>query len=389
LNFRATIQKELDTFFKLVDGQDYSIRKVTKGAFSQARSKIDFLVFKRLNKVAADTFYEKKQCIKWHNFRLLAVDGSRVQLPNHESIKEEFGTHLMGPKADSCKSLGLISVLYDVLNLITLDASIGKYADSERDHLINHLERTEKGDLLLLDRGYPCFWLLFLMKAKGLEFCVRLKGDWWNLVNEFSKEPGLEKIVHLNLPRKDKGKLSQYPHYIATSIQVRLIKVILSTGETEILCTSLLDKDEYKREEFKALYNKRWVIEEDCYKMLKCRTELENWSGKTALSVKQDFHAKILLLTILAAYKHPIEEKVKEEFKKGEGRKYDQQLNNTFALSVLREGFIGIFIKKQLNKVMDYMDQIIYKTREIIRPNRNNERKKKPKQQWYSSYKHY
>ena len=389
MNFRATIQKELDTFFKLVDGQDYSIRKVTKGAFSQARSKIDFLVFKRLNKVVADTFYEKKQCIKWHDFRLLAVDGSRVQLPNHKTIKEEFGTHLMGPKADSCKSLGLISVLYDVLNLITLDASIGKYADSERDHLIGHLERTEKGDLLLLDRGYPCFWLLFLMKAKGLEFCVRLKGDWWNVVNEFIKEPELEKIVHLNLPKKDQGKLSQYPHYITTSIQVRLIKVILPTGETEILCTSLLDKKEYKREEFKDLYNKRWVIEEDCYKMLKCRTELENWSGKTALSVKQDFHAKILLLTILAAYKHPIEEKVKEEFKKGEGRKYDQQINNTFALSVLREGLISIFIKKQLSKAMAYMDHIIYKTREIIRPNRNNERKKKPKQQWHSSYKHY
>jgi hypothetical protein len=123
--------------------------------------------------------------------------------------------------------------------------------------------------------------------------------------------------------------------------------------------------------------------------MLKCRTELENWSGKTAQSVKQDFHAKILLLTLLAAYKHPIEEKVKEEFKKGENRKHEQQLNNTFALSVLREGIIGIFIKKQMRKIMLYIDQIIYKTREIVRPNRNNKRKKKTKKHFYSSYKHY
>ena len=241
----------------------------------------------------------------------------------------------------------------------------------------------------MLDRGYPCFWLLFLLKAKGLEFCVRLKGDWWNLVNEFTKEAELEKIVHLNLPKKDQGKLSEYPHYATTSIQVRLIKVILSTGETEILCTSLLDKEVYKREEFKDLYNKRWVIEENCYKMLKCRSELENWSGKTALSVKQDFHSKILLLTILAAYKHPIEEKVIEEFKKGENRKHAQKLNNTFALSILREGLIGIFIKKQMKDIMMYMDRIIFKTREIIRPNRNNKRKEKPKNQYYYAYKHY
>jgi hypothetical protein len=185
-----------------VDEQDYSIRKVSKSAFRQARSKIDFLVFKRLNKVVADTFYAKKECRKWHNFRLLAVDGSRAELPNHKTIKEEFGTHLMSPKADSDTSLALISVLYDVLNLITLDAAIGKHTDSERGHLTDHLERTEKGDLLLLDRGYPCFWLLFLMKAKGLEFCVRLKGDWWNVVNQFTKEPEMEKIVSLNLPKK-------------------------------------------------------------------------------------------------------------------------------------------------------------------------------------------
>lgn len=389
MNFRATIQKELDTFFKHIDEDDYSIRKVTKSAFSQARSHIDFLVFKRLNKVVSDTFYEKKKYLTWHNFRILATDGSRALLPNHETIKAEFGTHLMGPKADSEKSLALISVLYDVLNQITLDSSIGKYTESERDHLIDHLDRTQKGDLLLLDRGYPCFWLLFLLKAKELEFCVRLKGDWWKVVNDFNQEPEMEKVVSLNLPNKDKDKLSEYPQFTSNSIKVRLIKVILPTGETEILCTSLLNKEKYEREEFQYLYNKRWVIEENCYKMLKCRAELENWSGKTALSVKQDFYAKILSLTILSAYKHPIDEKVKKEFKKDKNRKYEQQINNTFALSILREGIIQIFIKNQISKAMLYMDEMMYKTREIIRPNRRNERKKKPKKQWYSAYKHY
>lgn len=388
MNFRTTIQKELDSFFKMVEGSEFSIRKVTKSAFTQARSKMDPLLFKRLNKVASDTFYAQAKHSLWHNLRVLAVDGSRISLPNHPSIKEEFGEHGFGPKADANQSLGLISMLYDVLNLITLDSSMGKYVDSERDHLVNHLDRMQKGDLLLLDRGYPCFWLLFLLKAKGIEFCVRLKDDWWKQVNQFLKEAEMEKVVSFELPKKDREKLKEYPEYQNSRVLVRLIKVKLPNGEIEILCSSLTNQNEFKIEEFQELYHLRWR-EEEGYKLLKCRAELENWSGKTATAVKQDFYAKVFITTLLAAYKHPIEEKVKEEYKQTTERKYSQKINSTFALSALREALFGIFIKRKINQVLDFFDKIITQTREIIRPNRTNPRPKKPKRHYYTSYKHY
>ncbi len=388
MNFKTTIQKELDSFFRMVDGSDYSIRKVTKSAFTQARSKIDPFVFKRFNKVAADTFYAQAKHILWHNFRVLAVDGSRVCLPNHPSIKEEFGEHGFGPKAEANQSLALISMLYDVLNLITLDSSIGKYTDSERDHLVNHMDRMQKGDLLLLDRGYPCFWLFFLLKAKGIDFCIRLTDDWWKQVNGFLKETHLEKIVSFELPKKDREKLDGYPEFQDVSIQVRLIKVKLPNGEIEILCSSLIDQKQFGIEEFKELYQLRWR-EEEGYKMLKCRVELENWSGKTATAVRQDFYAKIFITTLLSAYKHPIEQKVKEEFEQNKDREYGQKTNSTFALSALREGLFGLFIKKEIRRVLEFFDKIVYQTREIIRPNRSNPRPKKRKRHFYDAYKHY
>lgn len=80
----------------------------------------------------------------------------------------------------------MVSLLYDVLNLITIDSQIAPYASSERDLLMEHLDQVKSGDLLLLDRGYPSFWLLFLLKAKGIEFCVRLKEDWWLKVKDGS-----------------------------------------------------------------------------------------------------------------------------------------------------------------------------------------------------------
>ena len=87
------------------------------------------------------------------------------------SVIAEFGQHSFGPKADSPRSLALASMLYDVLNQMTIDAEIAPYSGSERDLLMKHLDKTKAGDILLLDRGYPCIWLLFLLKARGVEFC--------------------------------------------------------------------------------------------------------------------------------------------------------------------------------------------------------------------------
>jgi hypothetical protein len=56
-------------------------------------------------------------------------------LPNHPTIIEEFDTHGFGPNGDSARSIALVSMLYDVLNLTTIDAQIGPYTSSERDLL--------------------------------------------------------------------------------------------------------------------------------------------------------------------------------------------------------------------------------------------------------------
>lgn len=114
------------------------------------------------------------------------------------------------------------SLLYDVLNLITLDSQIVPYASTERDLLMEHLDHVKQGDLLLLDRGYPCFWLLFLMKAKGIEFCVRLKDDWWLKVKDFTESSEKERIVTFSLPKKDRSKLKDFRHMLDTEITLPL-----------------------------------------------------------------------------------------------------------------------------------------------------------------------
>lgn len=365
---------------------DFNIREVTKGALTQARAKLNPEVFKRLNTVALKTFYDEVEWYNWYGMRTLSVDGTRLVLPNHQSVIEEFGQHNFGPNADSPRSLALGSMLYDVLNHVTIDAQIAPYTSSERDLLLKHLEFVKKGDLLLLDRGYPCFWLLFLLKAKGIEFCVRLKDDWWLEVEEFLKSDEIEKIVEFNLPKKDIGKLAEYPEYQDKTIKCRLIKVILQTGEIEILCTSLLDGEKYKTEEFKELYHYRWN-EEESYKLLKSRIDLEDFSGKTAKAVKQDFYAKVFLLTMVAAYAYPIEEKVIEEFKADKDRKYSQKINKTNAIASLQDHLVPMFLKGKFEQALKAFDDLVYRTRELIRPGRNEPRHHRQKKRHSMNYK--
>jgi hypothetical protein len=56
---KSSLQRELDSFYKEVTGSDFNIREVTKGAFTQARSKLSHEVFIKLNESVNNTFYSE------------------------------------------------------------------------------------------------------------------------------------------------------------------------------------------------------------------------------------------------------------------------------------------------------------------------------------------
>ena len=169
-----SLKRELNSFYAKVLEKDYSIQQVTKGALSQSRAKLNPSAFTELNVVAARTFYEGAPYRIWIDHRVLAADGSTLVLPDHKTTREEFGVHKFGRNADAERSMATVSIMYDVLNLLTLDAQIDKYAVSEQTLLKKHLSNVAflKGDLLLLDRGYPSIALMFKLQQMGIEFCI-------------------------------------------------------------------------------------------------------------------------------------------------------------------------------------------------------------------------
>lgn len=369
-----SLQKELNNFFAKLSNKDYNIFEVTKGALTQARAKLKHGVFIELSDLAIKEFYDNENYRKWRGFRLLAVDGSTSNLPAHPSIKTDFGSSFTGCKQSVETSMARISLLYDVLNCITLEALFERTSFSENSLLNKHLERNQlaSGDLLLFDRGYSSNALMFELLQKGIHFCMRMRSHWCE-VQDFENSKEQSRIVQFTLPRKDKHLLKRYPSNNLI-ITCRLVAITLDTGEKEILCTSLLNEDEHTVNDLRALYHYRWNIEE-AYKLLKVRLQLSNYSGKTSNAVKQDFFAKIFMMNMCAIMSFPIEERLTKENQTAKtNHKY--KVNKTNVLSVLKESWVALWLKRKLSKVLPAFDDILTRAKEIVRPNRKFERKK-------------
>jgi hypothetical protein len=375
-----SVQRELNGFFKVLKGSSFDIQEVTKGALTQARAKLKPEAFVELNQAVIPSFYEDAPYYIWKEHRLLAIDGSTLNLPDHPSVEEDFGVHYVGGNADVKRSMAHISMCYDVLNLLTLDARIDKFVTSEQVLMRQHLEAVTfmKGDVLLLDRGYPSFSLMYDLTHRGVGFCMRLKASWWKEIERMVANGETDKEIFFKLPPKDQVLKAKYKSR-AEGVTVRVVVIELDTGEKEVLCTSLRDRAIYSLEDLKELYHCRWGVEE-AYKLLKCRVGLEKFSGKTAKAVRQDFHAKIFMMTMCAILSFPLEQKVREESKKAQ-QKHQKKINRTNAIGYIRDNLTILWLKtkKVIKDLLEALDNVLEKSKDIVRPGRKFPRKHKIK----------
>ena len=129
------------------------LESVTAAAFSQARKRIRHTAFIELNEQAiVNVMYREGEYLRYKGFRVLAIDGSKIRLPESEEINQEFGqvayTNGQNEEIKGYHTYAQGSVLYDVLNHVAVDAWLGKATDYEVDLAINHLKKTQVGDLI-------------------------------------------------------------------------------------------------------------------------------------------------------------------------------------------------------------------------------------------------
>ena len=357
-------QDELDEFFKLLQGAEVAERVVTKSALTQARKKLKFEAFIDLNQVQINYFYQSLQPQTWQGRRLVAVDGSTIQVPNTAENLAHFGAW-QPAKGGPCP-MARVSQLFDPLNTLTLDALIAPKAMGERELAAAHFAYLRLGDLVILDRGYPAFWLFALILKHQAHFCARMKLSGWNVVKRFVASGLSEQTVVIQptyLASQDcrDHQLSTQP------LTIRLIRIALADGEVEVLATSLLDSQTDPISIFKELYHLRWPVEEQ-YKVIKSRIEVENFSGISTLAVYQDFHAKVFTANLTAILTRPAQAVVTQT---NAEKKYRYQINLTNALSKMKDTVVLLFQRSNILSLLRDLWQLLIKTTEPIRPDRS------------------
>jgi len=137
------------------------------------------------------------------------------------------------------------------------------------------------------------------------------------------------------------------------SIKVRFVKVILDNGDIEVLATSILDKKVISTQEFKELYFNRWKIE-TYYDIMKNRLSLENFSGTTVLSIKQDFYATMFISNLESALSHGLNEELENE-KGSKRKKYTQKVNKSVSFNTIKNYTFDLFLlpDKDIEKTLD------------------------------------
>ncbi len=164
-----------------------------------------------------------------------------------------------------------------------------------------------------------------------------------------------------------------------TPIQVRLIRVRLPTGDVAVLMTSLLDPDDDPADEFAELYHLRWGQEEH-YKCFKSRVEVENWSGKSALTICQDFHAKVLALNLTAVLASTAQ-KIVENSCRDDG--HPNPDNKSHAQGAKKGALVRLLTRANPVELLRRLIEIFACTVEPVRPGRSYPRRKGPRLHGY------
>jgi hypothetical protein len=372
-----SVQRHLHCFLhQLWPEQD---SQATPGGWTQARAKLSHTAFIELNQqVLLPGFYAPEQTAhrcNWRNHRLLGCDGSMLRLPSHPEIFEKFGkvevaNHL--GQTGTCYAPARLSVLYDLLNQIGLDARVEPVAQSEVDLVATQLEHVQPNDVLIWDRGFTGFVLMALTLARDAHFVGRCStGSFAGAQDLFrANRAGRSKTVKLMAGKDQRAELKRLG--LPIELIVRFVSLRLPSVELEVLVTSLLDERRYPTAEFLEVYHWRWN-HETYHQMLKGRLDLENWSGQTEEAVRQDVQAAVLVSNLESL----LSQEPQEQLSAGDNaRQYPAQVNRAVSYHALKERMLDLFWStRPLEKALEEIQRWMLSNPVSVRPDRSPPRR--------------
>ncbi len=345
---KCSIQTCLDRFFESTGQEDVHM---TQQSFSEARDKIKWEAFHLLFTAIRDEIYAGYY-ETWHGYRVSAIDGSKIQIPDDPVLREYFGTVGKGGTA----ATGQGSALYDVYNNIVIDAQLEPVKTDERELALRHIDALHNlasfdKECILADRGYASFELIEALKDRNTRFVMRVKRKFNLSIDKLGE--GDHVIV---LQKKEHEDIS-----------LRVIKFMLPSGEEETLITDITDK-RMGIPAFKSLYFKRWPIETK-YDEIKNKLAVENFSGRTVNAIMQDFFIAMYMSNVIAVACWDAQTHVDEE-RELKDNKYSYHVNVNHAIGTFKDRFILAILepnprlrRKMVRRIINLLTEHVVPTR--------------------------
>lgn len=363
--------------------KDVPSMKMSKQGYLQQRKRLNPEVFSYLNDEYMADFYHSSEPRLWNGFLLLAIDGSKAEVPNSPENRERFG------KSNNQHSeLGqvrvLVSGMYDILNHFYLDIEISHISTSETEiakknlHHLTHID-IKQPVLAIFDRGYPSMEFIDFLETEKINYLFRISSNDYKFERRNMKSTDetvilrhtyqrLEKIRKKHPERLERMKEKGYTN-------TRIMTSMLPSGNELALMTNL--PFEFSQKQLEDLYYQRWEIEKK-YHTLKNKMKFESVTGKSTIYVDQDFRAQVLVYNILQDIRKEADEEVSVRGRK-KGSKHPMHTNENIAIGLFKEQMIKLILEKNAVRRGQLLFKLQTEMEEYILPQRNlpgKERKK-------------
>ena len=377
------------TVNELLDFFEYSSQAATTSAFVQQRNKLCPEALEKLFHL----FVKRTSPLSlYRGFRLLAMDGSDIQIP---TSKEDTDSYYPGVNGQKPYNLLHLNALYDLLSRTYVDALVQKSRKSnECRAFVEMVDRSENvPTIFIADRGFEAYNNLAHVQEKGGKFLIRIKDitscggiasgldlpnqqefDVWvslllsrkqtNADKELFKDRNHFRFIPASstfdyLPVKNKKSVPVAPY----SLSFRIVRFPISETTYETVITNL-DETEFPPAELKKLYAMRWGIETS-FRELKYTVGLLHFHAKKVEHIFQEIFASLIMYNFCELITSPV---VIHKANK----KYTYKANFSVAVHICRQ-----FLLKDISP--PDLEALIAKHISPVRPGRSSPRKPSPK----------
>jgi hypothetical protein len=145
---------------------------------------------------------------------------------------------------------------YDLLNKIINEVVLHSRRHAEVSVVVNQISRIPNDVIVVYDRGFASYAVPWLHMHYGSNCIVRVKTTFNPTVIDFIQSVEAERIVESFMPERASRSLRKLGFDVKRSdlIRYRLIRVDLPSGETEVLMTTLFNRNKFHYRHFAHLY---------------------------------------------------------------------------------------------------------------------------------------